>query len=386
MFRPWAMMLGAMLLLSMLAVGQTSKALTEGMPSSAEIATAALYTYLNYTRAFQAGDAEEKREGNEIVIPSQYWTEPIKALKAIDVYTHGDINIVVVLRVENNIEEGKYIHTSVSSLIPRNGYDGFEFTPNPWEGNTYVGYEVVDYKRVRNERQTVSSLSETAALHLNLAARVQNYSLNANNFLDALTHVAADFRLPMGIEWVNRPDAKVSFNQSWKNVTVKEILRDIVKTQPNYEVQIRNGVLHILTPRLIPDQQNFLNQKVGDFMVDKQSVEIVSVKLQMFVNNIVSPPKPGPHGIGFSIASNPSEPDLSFEIKDTNVKEILNTIIYKSARKIWIVTFSDSEMTESGFCRTLSLWDARPIPDERQPVWNLFHWGDALPTVLLESR
>ena len=60
MFRRWTKTLGTMLLFSMHAVGQTSKRLTEEMPSSTEIAGAALQTYNNYSRAWRHNNSLPK--------------------------------------------------------------------------------------------------------------------------------------------------------------------------------------------------------------------------------------------------------------------------------------------------------------------------------------
>src|SRR5713226_10456669 len=70
-----------------------------------------------------------------------------------------------------------------------------------------------------------------------LRAHVHNYNLTANNFIEALTHVAREFQIPLGIAWVSTPAARRKLALSWKGATVQEILEAIAKTQPGYEVQ-----------------------------------------------------------------------------------------------------------------------------------------------------
>jgi hypothetical protein len=367
------MMLGAMLLLSMLAVGQTSKALTEGMSSSAEIAVAAHQTFANYIRAYQAGEVITQWEGNEIAIPSKFWADQIKALKPLKVYDHRG-NIVVVQRIQDDIEEGKYILGAITNFLGQNGIDGFEYTPDPQQDGFHA---VRDYKRIKD------GLSAFQDLRSKLNRTVQNYTLNANNFLDALTHVAADFRLRMGIEWVATSEAKTEFSHFWESVTVEEIIKQIITTQPNYEVQIWNGVLHILPPKLIPDRQNFLMLRITRFQVHQEPFEMVSEQLHNYANDVVYKVQ----GHAGSIASMPDEPKLDLDLTDTSVEEVLDKIVLMSTRKIWIVVYSDNPATiETGIRRSLSLWSDSPIPDGQQPVWNLFRWGDALPTVLIEGK
>lgn len=123
-----------------------------GCRSAADKSIAALYsdelvrdaerTYADYGRAVRAATEEP---GDSI--PPAYWAERIKALHPLKVYTHR-VNIVVVQRAESGMEEGKYIYIPVSSYLPQSGDDGFEFTPNPWSGNTYtLGNGIFEFRR-----------------------------------------------------------------------------------------------------------------------------------------------------------------------------------------------------------------------------------------------
>jgi hypothetical protein len=147
MFRQWLTVIGAMLLLPILTVGQTKNS-AEGISSTVGLKAAAEETYANYNRAFQAGREKLQPEGGRHEIPSKYWAEVIKGLKPLSVYLHR-MNVVVVQRITDGIEEGKYIFILISSYAPQNGVDGFEYTPNPQRNNLfYAGDEVLDYRRV----------------------------------------------------------------------------------------------------------------------------------------------------------------------------------------------------------------------------------------------
>jgi hypothetical protein len=107
-----------------------------------ELVEAANRTFSNYVHSEEA--KETKAQGD---IPPKYWTASIRALKPIRVYLHR-INVVVVQRVVNGVEEGKYIYIPVSSYLPMSGDDGFTFTPNPLKGNTYdTGDGIFDFQR-----------------------------------------------------------------------------------------------------------------------------------------------------------------------------------------------------------------------------------------------
>jgi hypothetical protein len=113
--------------------------------STSTLAEAAHLTLSSRVRAIHAGESSSSTE-----IPLQYWAQAIKDLKPIKVYTHR-VNIVVVQKVRDNVEEGKYIYIPVSSYLPMDGDDGFVFQPNPLKGNQYhLGDGIFDYQRTIN--------------------------------------------------------------------------------------------------------------------------------------------------------------------------------------------------------------------------------------------
>lgn len=114
--------------------------------SRSDLVEAAHQTYANRVRAVNMGETPFPPE-----ISEQYWAEGIRELKPIKVYKHR-VNIVVVQKVRDNVEEGKYICIPVSSYLPMNGVDGFTYQPNPWKGNKYyLGDGVFDYRRTINK-------------------------------------------------------------------------------------------------------------------------------------------------------------------------------------------------------------------------------------------
>jgi hypothetical protein len=139
------LVLGVMLLLSAFSEARTSNIPSmAGLPSD-PLVLAAMETYSNWIRGAEENTQEEDGTFN---IPSKHWAEDIKALKPVKVYTHR-VNMVVVQWIKDNVEEGKYICIPISSYLPHSGPDGFEFTPNPLQGNLYQLREVLDFKRNR---------------------------------------------------------------------------------------------------------------------------------------------------------------------------------------------------------------------------------------------
>ena len=110
---------------------------------NAPLVDAAYETYILHVRAMRGSGAENPTYD----IPMRCWSEGIKKLKPIKVYKHKN-NIVVVQKVRDNVEEGKYIHIPISSNLPMDGIDGFTLHPNPIKGNRYLpGDGIFDYQR-----------------------------------------------------------------------------------------------------------------------------------------------------------------------------------------------------------------------------------------------
>jgi hypothetical protein len=222
-------------------------------------------------------------------------------------------------------------------------------------------------------------------LSANLRTTVHDYHLSARNFVEALTHVASEFQIPMGIEWVSIPSARARINLSFKDATVEQVLQAIANSQPSVKITIERSIVHAFAPEMIPDRENPLKLNINEFEVHNVPAERAWGQLHEVVKQTLFPPKPqqgfgrggGIAGSGFS---NIDDPKISVTLKNATVEDVLDALALTSARKIWIATFSDARtLTAAGYRRTLGLWTNSPAPDDEQPVWDMLHWGDAIP-------
>jgi hypothetical protein len=216
----------------------------------------------------------------------------------------------------------------------------------------------------------------------NLSIKVHDYRVAEDNFLEALCQVSADFKIPMGIVWVNVTAARRKLSLSWSDSTVQEIIEAITQTQPAYHVEVDNGIVHVFSDEIVPSQ-NFLFLEIPRFEVRNQAIEMASVNLRQLVKLTVSPPEPIWGGTGGSVFGNTDEPKLNLQLSNATVERILDTLAIASASNIWIVTFSNGlVLTPTGFRRTESLWSNSPIAENEQPVWDRVRWGDPTPSGL----
>jgi hypothetical protein len=198
--------------------------------------------------------------------------------------------------------------------------------------------------------------------------------------LEGLMRVSNDFKIPMGIAWVNTPSARTKAPSTWQNVTVLQIIVDLAKKErvADYRVRVENGVVHVSPTGLIPDRANILNLKIRDFEVRNEYIEMASFKL----HNTVTPPA----FAGFSVGAT-GDSRVSVALKNATLGTVLDALIIASNRKIWIVTFADDpKLTPSGLRRTMSLFTDAPIPDGEQPVWDLHRWGDPIPPLASAAK
>jgi hypothetical protein len=226
-----------------------------------------------------------------------------------------------------------------------------------------------------------------ADLSAQLSMRVDTYNLHAGSFVEALAQVAGEFKIPMGIVWIDKPSARGNLSFSWVGATVQEIVQEVVTTQFGYRLEVGNGIVRVF-PSEIPSNQNFLNVRINQFAVHREVLPVATRELKNQVRMTVSPPKDQSNvGTGSSLAANTDEPIIDFQSDHSTVEEILNSLISISDRKIWIVTFEDSFiLTSTGLRRTLSLWSDLPVPDDEQPVWDMFRWGAPIPTKALGGK
>lgn len=217
-------------------------------------------------------------------------------------------------------------------------------------------------------------------LEAKLQTHVTNYRLVGDDFVDALLKVAGEYKIPMGIVWVRASAAMLGVNLSEKNGTVQEIIQALVKTQPEYTMTTKSGLIHIFAPGLVGVREDFLTLKVPEFEVHNQVVELADRRLGDIVRATGSPPKPVTGGFrggtGSSLGLEVGDPLLTLKLQDVSVEDVLDALTLAADRGVWIVTFAPAgEITPTGFRRTVSPVSGKAVPDSEQPVWELFRWG-----------
>lgn len=224
----------------------------------------------------------------------------------------------------------------------------------------------------------LTGLPKSVTLEAKLEAPVSEYQVPGADLINALNEIATRFQLPMGIEWVRNEPTLRKRTLSWKNTTVKGVIRGVLKEYPGYAFDVRDGVVHVFKKGVRRSPHNFLNLKLRKFSAHDEEGGYAGVRLRAEVQYIVSPPPPapGPHGSGGSYIGPVGERHITLSLHDITVRDVLDKLASVSQMNVWVVTFAGTKgLTPTGFYRTATLWHPAPFPDNSQPMWDLFAWG-----------
>src|ERR1039457_7609702 len=167
-----------------------------------------------------------------------------------------------------------------------------------------------------------------------LSTSSSGYSLEANNFIDALLKISAQFQFPLGVEWVKTADTLKPVRFSRNRTTVKDIIQPVVSMYAGYDWRTEDGVVHVFQRDLVKDSGNPLNITVREFGWNHKMIfSEANGLLAQLVGQIVNPLPIG-RGIGGSFPSGIGEPTFILNIRDGSARSILNRIVTVSKFKM----------------------------------------------------
>ncbi|MEO8663643.1 MAG: hypothetical protein ABI693_34620 [Bryobacteraceae bacterium] len=217
---------------------------------------------------------------------------------------------------------------------------------------------------------------EPIELHRKLDSRVEAYSLHCESLEDALTTVASDFQIPMGIQWIRDTQTSHRIDQSWNHVTASEIIKSLVSAYPGYEVRV-GDVVEIL-PSAIDDEHDFLRLRVPSFQARNKWIAEADSTLHYLVKRLarhLPPPTPDEGEAGSFSAGPGGNLPVNVEALDVTLREILNRLIISAGQTTWVVTYPEhTSLMRNGLRRTASRDSGSVFEDEIQPVWVFVPW------------
>jgi hypothetical protein len=145
-------------------------------------------------------------------------------------------------------------------------------------------------------------------LQRKLVTRVDAYTVTGDNLVQALTKIAPDFQVPMGIEWVRDSQTSHRIDETWYDSTPTEIIRSLITAHPGYEV--RSGEVIEIFCSALRDEHDFFSLRIPRFREKNEMLSAAHQKLRRLIEPLIryvppSPPGAGSAGsLGFGIGGN----------------------------------------------------------------------------------
>jgi hypothetical protein len=182
-------------------------------------------------------------------------------------------------------------------------------------------------------------------LQSKLTQNVVEFDSESTSTIEQLVELAKKFQIPMGIEWLYMENEKPARPIHIRNVAVQDVLRAILQQQPGYQFTRSNGIVHVFWPSLIDDPLNFLNLRVSEFAIERESLFGAQHKLRTSIQQLLHP-SPG-YGGGYGGAGLNDDFDvrkITFSGTNLTVRQILGKIATEQGNALWVVRLKWSQM------------------------------------------
>jgi hypothetical protein len=197
----------------------------------------------------------------------------------------------------------------------------------------------------------IAVASATAAaqdLETKLAQRA-DWIPSATNVREQLIQVAQHYKIPMGIEWVIKPEEKEVKLVVGGAPTVMSLLNLILQATPNYSLTVGRGIVHVSDNRYTVDSRNFLNMRIGEFKLTKTNVYDAEAELRLKIRMTLHPERyvggwNGGYGSGPREENDLNLQNISFSGKNLTVRDILDRIVSANGNTLWVVNIAPTNM------------------------------------------
>jgi hypothetical protein len=219
--------------------------------------------------------------------------------------------------------------------------------------------------------------AQTESLEKKLGT-VTNYVPQAAAPADQLVEVARRFKLPMGIEWVEKADtATPDKTPPSGNRTVRELIEEIVSASPGYLIEVDDGLVRIYSPSDAVHPFNFLNIQLDSYSVKDGHLFEAEDRLRWAIRFTLEPEKYR-HGYGGGYGHGTPDvfqiPKFTLSSSDVTIREVLNRIALAQGNALWVATIKQAGLerdepvwklkgVDGGVRRVTSAWRFVPLAE-----------------------
>lgn len=190
---------------------------------------------------------------------------------------------------------------------------------------------------------------------------------------DQLVEVARKFKIPMGIEWVERASAATAGKTlpSGKRL-VGELIQEIASVAPEYRIEVDDRLVRIYSPAEALHPFNFLNIRLKSYSVKEADLFAAEDQLRWAIRFTLEPEKyQNGYGGGYGHAANHvfQIPKFTLSGSDLTIRDVLNRIALAQGNALWVATIKSSDLEGDEPC-----WKRKGVDGGDFPVTSRWHF------------
>lgn len=177
---------------------------------------------------------------------------------------------------------------------------------------------------------------------------VTDYAPKAITPVDQLVEVAKKFKIPIGLEWVEKDRAAPpDHTLPSRNRSVLELIEEIASVAPEYRVEVDGGLVHIYSSDESVHPFNFLNIRLKSYRVKDGDLFAAEDQLRWAIRFTLEPERyvNGSNG-GYGHGANHifQIPNFTLSESDVTVREVLNRIALAQGNALWVATIKSEDL------------------------------------------
>ena len=169
--------------------------------------------------------------------------------------------------------------------------------------------------------------------------------------VDQIVLIAQTYKLPMSIEWLDRPSASLRI---WKEgrLSVLSVLQQIVSAHPWEKLEVGDSMIRITCTEMTNSPRNFLNIRIPRLSLEDQDLLDARCHLDNAINRELHPEKYPTYTEGgvYSCGGPPEkefiETGYKISVSNATVREILDTFVEFRQSVLWIVRRRPEDLVE----------------------------------------
>lgn len=197
-------------------------------------------------------------------------------------------------------------------------------------------------------------------MKIKIETRIGHFESGGKPLVEIVLDLAYQYKLPMGLEYVDQAAATQPINLSFHNRPVRDVLAAIVGELPEYRMTV-SGLVQIYSPRARMDPSNLLNRTMRNFDLVNEDTHRASADLHCALARELNPHM----GCFVSIGGGQwGALKVTIHARNAKVYQIIDEIVTQNGSAVWTVLVPPSKLTTI----PRDLWYIYPLDPAFQQV------------------